>query len=441
LGRITKMHSNNEQIQQAMKDEASLIGGIILDASTIYSAIEHVTAKDFVSDGYGLVFATIKAMLDRGIPANNKVITGELIKAGAHKAIGGDLEFAKLTFEAMPHHATYYAEQVARWSRIRRLKAVAVDLASDLDELNADPQAIAERAQEAILEASSIRFDDVKKIAEVCTQELERLEDMRTRGVSGVLSTGLPCIDRAIGGGLGVGVTILAARPNIGKSALAMEIGTRIADRGEPVLFVSLEMTSAQNAHRFMSRDTGISIEAIQAASYSEHDVPRMMKAISDNHERPFYVWQAPGSSAIQIESKLRVMKAKFGIRLAIVDYLGLVQGDSKASVYERTTSNSQAFATMAKRLDLPILVLCQLNRLAEGEVPELHHLRDSGSIEQDADVVAFIHRDKRDSQEALFIAAKKRQGAIAQTYLNFQDGRFSDPNEAYTADFAKVVA
>jgi replicative DNA helicase len=190
-----------------------------------------------------------------------------------------------------------------------------------------------------------------------------------------------------------------------------------------------------------MSRDTGISIEAIQAASYSEHDVPRMMKAISDNHERPFYVWQAPGSSAIQIESKLRVMKAKFGIRLAIVDYLGLVQGDSKASVYERTTSNSQAFATMAKRLDLPILVLCQLNRLAEGEVPELHHLRDSGSIEQDADVVAFIHRDKRDSQEALFIAAKKRQGAIAQTYLNFQDGRFSDPNEAYTADFAKVVA
>jgi replicative DNA helicase len=139
-----------------------------------------------------------------------------------------------------------------------------------------------------------------------------------------------------------------------------------------------------------------------------------------------------------RIACGLRLHKARHGLKLAVIDYLGLVAGtDYRSSIYEQTTANSRAFATMAKRLDLPILLLAQLNRGAEGERPELHHLRDSGAIEQDADVVAFLHREQRDSQDAEFILAKQRQGKIQAAHLRFEQGRFLDPTEAFSTDFA----
>jgi replicative DNA helicase len=147
-------------------------------------------------------------------------------------------------------------------------------------------------------------------------------------------------------------------------------------------------------------------------------------------------IWQAAGANALRIESMLRTAKAKYGCRLAIVDYLGLVAGDARTSIYERTTNNSQAFATMAKRLELPILLLCQLNRLAEGEIPEVHHLRDSGAIEQDAEVICLLHREDRDSQDAELFVEKNRQGRKLATKLKFENGWFSDPNEAFAKDF-----
>ena len=172
----------------------------------------------------------------------------------------------------------------------------------------------------------------------------------------------------------------------------------------------------------------------IQSASYSEDESSRLYKASADTHNLPMRIWQAAGANALRIESILRTAKAKYGCRLAIVDYLGLVAGDGR--IYERTTNNSQAFATMAKRLEMPILLLCQLNRLAEGEMPELHHLRDSGSIEQDAEIICLLHRERDDSDEADLLVEKNRQGRRLAAKLKFEQGWFSDPNEAFAKDF-----
>jgi replicative DNA helicase len=149
-------------------------------------------------------------------------------------------------------------------------------------------------------------------------------------------------------------------------------------------------------------------------------------------------IWQASGANVFRIESILRIAKAKLGARLAIVDYLGLVDGDRKIKLYERTTDNSRAFSIMAKRLDLPILLLCQLTRGAEGEIPGIHHLRDSGAIEQDAEAICLLHREREDMklQDAQLFVEKNRQGRLLAANLKFENGWFSDPNEAFAKDF-----
>jgi len=423
--------------EQTKKDEEALIGGLLLKPDSIYQAIEYVETKDFADDALGLLFSTMQTLLQASIPLDRHNILIELKRVGLLDRVGY-ARYGKLVQDGLPHHTRYYAEQVAKHSQIRRLKAMVNSVRDDLRRADVDPADIADRIQGALIDSAVVRADDVYTAGKICSDELERLELLRTAGESGVLATGILCIDRALGGGLPMGVTVLAARPSMGKSALALEISLRVSNRKEAVLFVSLEMSKQQNAHRLLSRQANISIGSIQGADYSDSDVPKLLKAGSDLGELPLRVWQASGATASRIESMLRLHKARHGLKLAVVDYLGLVHGGgSRSNLYEQTTTNSHAFATMAKRLDIPILLLAQLNRGAEGERPELHHLRDSGAIEQDADVVGFIHRDQRDSQDAEFIVAKQRQGKIQAAHLRFERGRFLDPSEAFSHDFA----
>lgn len=425
----------------ARQAEEIVIGGLIQKPENIHTACEHIDESDFSDKELGSVFLTMKSMLAAGEPLHERTILTRLQEGGVIERIGTG-RLAKLIVDGLPHHTLFYSEEIAKHAAIRRLEAAFLSAIDSLNAEKAEPQEIASNAQNAIIAAAGERVSELKQAGEICEKELERLEGWRTNGESGVLSTGIPSVDRALDGGLPVGVSILAARPSIGKSSLAMEIGYRVAKRGEPVLFVSLEMSDAQNAHRLFSRESGLPIGDIQAVAYDDQDVLKLMKAATTIRDMPLTIWQAAGASAAVIESRIRIAKAKYGIRLAIVDYLGLVRGgNAKASIYEKVTENSLAFATMAKRLDLPILLLSQLSRAAEVEVPELHHLRDSGAIEQDADVIAFIHRDSRESEDATLYVAKKRQGRVCQTDLRFSNGWFSDPTEAFAGDFATAGA
>jgi replicative DNA helicase len=423
-------------IEQTERDEEALVGGLLVKPDSIYQAAEHVAPRDFADDALGLLYGTLQTLLSAGVPldANNVVI--ELKRSGVLDRVGV-ARYGSLVQGGLPHHTKHYAEQVSKHSQIRRLRAVVDSLAHELKRADAEPSDIADRIQHELANAAVVRADDVHTVGKICIDELDRLESLRTAGTPGVLATGISCIDRALGGGLPLGVTVLAARPSIGKSALALEIALRVSQRGDSCLFVSLEMSKQQNAHRLLSRQTNIPIASIQGVGYADADVSKLMKASADLADIPLKIWQASGASASRIESMLRLHRARHGLKLAVVDYLGLVSGGgSRSSIYEQTTANSHSFATMAKRLDLPILLLAQLNRGAEGERPELHHLRDSGAIEQDADVVAFLHREQRDSQEAEFILAKQRQGKIQAARLRFDQGRFLDPSEAFSSDF-----
>ena len=168
-------------------------------------------------------------------------------------------------------------------------------------------------------------------------------------------------------------------------------------------------------------------ITEMQTLSYTDEKVFAMLKACDDARKIPLYVWQASGANVARIESRLRAEAAKRGIKLAVIDYLGLIRASEGNSIYERVTMISNDLARISKQLNIALLVLCQLGRQAEGEVPGISNLRDSGAIEQDADIVMLLHREKRDSETASLLLEKQRNGKIAQITLSFNGKRFSD--------------
>jgi len=192
-------------------------------------------------------------------------------------------------------------------------------------------------------------------------------------------------------------------------------------------LFVSLEMSNQQMSQRQFVRDANMRITEMQTLSYTDEKVFGMLKACDEARKLPLYVWQASGANVARIESRLRAEVAKRRIKLAVIDYLGLIRAQEGKSIYERVTMISNDLARISKQLNIALLVLCQLGRQAEGEVPGISNLRDSGAIEQDADIVMLLHREKRDSETASLLLEKQRNGKIAQITLSFNGKRFSD--------------
>lgn len=437
----------NRLLDATQRSEESLVSGLIVDPAKMAAATEHVTAGDFVSSGLGRVFATIKAMIDGNIPTDSSTIAAELHKSGAIDAVGGVVRIGEWLRDGtiLSAHVAFHAEEVARYARARRMKSALSSALQALENPKADPTEVADDVQRA-LEGCQVSEADIETDRAICLRRLEELERMRQAGTPSLLSTGFPCIDRALRGGLPVGTTILAAATSIGKTALSLEIASRVALRGDPVLFVSLEMTKKQIADRRLSKLSGISGHCIQQLTYTDTEATRIFQSVANGASEHLHHLECLGSKMASIESKVQAMKAKHGIRLVVIDYLGLIQpANPRAKIYEYVTEHSLAVARMAKRLGVPTLLLCQLNRIRdESDPPSLHNLRDSGAIEQDADVVAFLHRDrevdpdtKEPSKEASFIVAKNRQGGIANTKLHFKGGFYIDPNEAFSNDFA----
>ena len=425
--------SEKTQFSQVIRDEEFLISGILINPTEIFRAVDHINAKDFLDDGLGLLFSTMQVLLAANVPLSTGNVTAELVRANVIEKIGGIGRVAQLLKDGAPGHVQYYSERVAKHSQVRRLKGLLGSVSDGLKDPNADPGEIVEQLMNGLASVSVSGGSVAKDAGDIVDAELDRLEGFRTRGETSILSTGIACVDRALGGGLPVGLTVLGARPNIGKSAVSLEIACRVAKRGEQVLFVSIEMPHEQSAHRLLARQTGIPVEVIQKNSYDENDVPRLLKAVSEIKKLKLKIWEAPGVNAARIEGLIRSCKVKHGVSLVIVDYLQMVSGEG--NLYEKTTRNSGAFATMAKRLKVPILLLAQLNREAENEEPQLHHLRDSGAIEQDADLVCFLHRF-RDDEDSKFIVAKARQTSVRTTALRIGKTRVSDPNEEFANDF-----
>lgn len=424
------MRLHSQHIETAKAIETQLIAGVLLRPKDFHQASGIVTTDDFLSQTMADLWAAFHAMSKAGVEFwRESVMLSELIKSGVMEKIGGSTVLADLITKTTPGHVLYHAEELAKWAERRRV-VVALELAlTEAQSLSFEPDDVIGFAQQKLAKAKGTGSDDIEQIGEMMSTYLGVLEDARSSKIqSAIVQTGFRELDEVLSGGIPLGsYAILAARPSIGKSAMAMDIAHHAAGLGHPSLFVSLEMSNQQISQRQFVRDANMRITEMQTLSYTDEKVFGMLKACDDARKIPLYIWQASGANVARIESRLRAEVAKRGIRLAVIDYLGLIRATEGKSIYERVTMISNDLARISKQLNIALLVLCQLGRQAEGEVPGISNLRDSGAIEQDADIVMLLHREKRDSETASLLLEKQRNGKIAQVTLSFNGKRFSD--------------
>jgi len=412
------------EINAELRDEEGLIGGIIARPDAIYTAQEFVGPTDFVSTGFGDVFLAIQMLLKKGVPLSNATVAIELDRIKVLDKIGGATRFAELLQNGLPHHVEYYSEQVAKASQRRRLRAAIADLAKRAESTAFDPIELAGELASAstLIDAGT---KDQKSLGIVLEEFLEDCETKRQQGHEAVMATGIKGLDDALFGGLPSGYITIGARPSIGKSAVGAEIALRPArDRNEPTLFISLEMSFRQFALRFMLRGGQIEARDLNRLTYTDDQLKHMIKAASKHREVPMEFWHQPGATIAAIESRIRSDIARRGCKLVVIDYIQLIRAPKGISDRRLQVSHvSNEIQRISKGLNIPIVVLAQVGREAEGAVPTVAHLKESGSIEDDSDIVLLLHREDRAAQQMDVYIAKFRDGEMAKTELAMRRG------------------
>jgi replicative DNA helicase len=426
--------------------EKGLLGAMFKKPDCILGAVDAVCGNDFRDERFGRLFDFVVKLGLAGEPIQDfTFLIVELRKAGLLELIGGPAAVARLADDGLPQHARHYSIEIAKWASIRRIRNAAASILVDTDTHNPAPRQIADDATRRIIQAIESRESDLETVEMVCDETLAGIDAAMRSGQAMGLPTGIQAIDD-ITGGLFAELTIVAARPSVGKTAMGLELATRAASAGKRVLFCSLEMTSEQIGHRLLSRETGIPISDIRAGKLTTLQRSRLDNARSKMKSWAWRFWAQGGVTVGQIQAKARMHASRFGLDLLVIDYLGLIRGtNANAKAYERISQISNDLATLTKQIGKPVVCLCQLSRGAETDRPRLDHLRDSGAIEQDADNVWFLHRERGKAETELIIA-KARQGEVGTIDLAFDASRcaFSDKpatstyQGGYFDDFAK---
>lgn len=417
-------------IDETLRDEEALMGGVLCKPETIYQAAEHVDSKSFLSSGFGLVFQSIQVMLQTGTPITRANVAIELTRIQAVEAIGGVKRLVELLDSGLPHHVQYYAEQVAKHCRRRRLRAFIDDMRARAEDSTCDPLEVASEMGQAI---GMMGGEDAsqKQISQVVIEFLEQCEKTKAAGKESVMPTGLGPLDTALDGGLPAGMVAVGARPSIGKSAFGSEICYRVAKRNEPTLFVSLEMNFRQVASRFVLRSSSMHASDLNRLTYTQDQIDQAFSTALQDASVPMEFWHKPGATIAKIEARIRSDIAKRGCRLVVIDYIQLIKASGFSEPRHRVSHVSNEIARMSKELNIPILILAQVGRQSEGSMPTVADLKESGSIEEDSDIVILLHREKRDSEDLIANVAKQRNGEIAQASLLMKRGVVMPPAEA----------
>jgi replicative DNA helicase len=405
---------------------------------------EILAPRDFYRESHGRLFQLLVEMSERGQPTEMPAVVDAIVKARRDEEMGGIAYVSGLP-DNVPstENLAYYAGIIRSHAVTRRLVEDAQRLIDEALSGAHELPALMELAESTLGRLSG---DTVTtgwaQLSGLVGTEFNRLQELKTQpgGVTG-LSTGFTDLDRILAGLQRTDLFVLAARPSMGKTALALNIARAVAGDidGHPLAGVgvfSLEMTSAQLTGRLLCSEARVDANKTRTGALSQaEDWPALAAAAERLNGLPIYIDDTPGLTPAQLRARARRLKAQDPtLALIVVDYIGLMGGDPKASSEQRVSAASRALKSLAKELNVAIIVLAQLSRQVENrnpKIPQLSDLRDSGAIEQDADVVMFIYRDsyynKESTQkgEATLVIAKHRQGAVGEVQVGFQ-GRFT---------------
>ena len=401
-----------------------------------------ITSQDFADQNIGMAVDACVSLHRAGKPLRDiALLSPALLSLGVPESVSGKLQLLK-TIQGIPHvgHIRYYADRVRDLSRLRSMHVAAESFQSRVLETGAKPEDVLEWLEAKLLTLRHGAANEAKPVAEVWSEIVDDLQKRVGEPEPIALMSGLPAADN-LGFVFAPGeLTILAARTSVGKTSLATQIGMHHARKGRAVLFASLEMRDKDVGSRLLSPAAGYNHQWVRTAPISQECVEEHRKAMEQLGEPPFFLW-SPGRVKVgMIHAAASLLKASSDLRMLIVDYIGLVRADDqRQDRRDQLGEIAKGLRDIAQQLQIPVLCLSQLNREAERERPRLSNLRESGAIEEDADIVAFLHPDSKDSTRVELIVAKNRQGGRGEVVLTWhkEQTRFDDETggRAWTPD------
>lgn len=410
----------------AMPDERSVLGGCLLDPSQL-DGIPSLRPEDFYLDGHRDAYTVLRALRDAGQPITTSTVCDELEARGWLERVGG-LSGVVSWSEAAATGATvrYHAERVHRAAAQRwdRLAGEAMRAVMTRPGRTSEQRLAEVRALVAQREARAWAPTAARPVADELGAWLRR----SGRPAVPPVSLGIPALDHYVAGGLRPGeLAIIGGRPGVGKTAFVLALAGRAT---VPTLVFSLEMGGSALFERWLAAEASVPLSAVRAPDVRSASYERAVAAAGRVAERPVWVDDTASLSIAALGSRARALHATAGLRLVIVDYLQLVRGERGESRAWEVASVTQGLKALARELGLPVVAACQLNRQAEGrggESPRLSDLRESGAIEQDADVVILLHRPAEPAGAPTAAqVAKNRNGETGRTSLEFDPVRVS---------------
>ncbi|TCP52542.1 primary replicative DNA helicase [Tumebacillus sp. BK434] len=421
---------------QNVEAEQAVLGAVLISNEALITVSELLAPEDFYRKTHQMIFEAILRIAEKGSPVDMVTLTTDLQNQGLIDEVGGVQYLASLSHSVPTAvNADHYATIVKEKSVMRRLINTATKIAAT-GYTGADVTEVIDEAERSILQISqagsvSKGFTHVK---DVLLNTFERIEFLYNNkgGVTGIPS-GYPDLDKMTSGFHGSELIILAARPAVGKTAFALNVAQNIAVRaGEPVAIFSLEMGAEQLVQRMLCAEANIDAGKMRTGFLDEDDWPKLTMAVGTLSEAPIFVDDTPGITVTEIRAKCRRLKAEQGGKLGMVmiDYLQLIQGRGRGDNRQQEVSEiSRTLKLIARELNVPVIALSQLSRSVESRQdkrPMMSDLRESGSIEQDADIVAFLYRDDYYNPESErkniieIIIAKQRSGPTGTVELVF---------------------
>jgi replicative DNA helicase len=423
---------------QNTEAEQSILGGILLDNQALNAVVEILEVKDFYTEAHRRIFAAILELSDRNEPSD-LITLSNILKEKQHLDSVGGASYLATLVDSVPSAANvaHYAKIVKEKSILRRLIGTATEILNKSYHAGSEVDLILDEAEHAIFEISENKirpaFFSLKEILKDSFRTIERLYEKKEL-VTGV-PTGFDKLDELTSGLQNAELVIVAGRPSMGKTALALNIAQHASiEAGIPVAIFSLEMAKEQLALRMLASEARVDSQRIRKGFLGESDWPKLTTAAGRLSDAPIFIDDTAAISVLEMKAKSRRLKAEMGLGLVILDYLQLMRGGGYSDTREQEISEiSRSLKALSKELSVPVMALSQLNRKVEDRTnkrPQMADLRESGAIEQDADVIFFLYRDEvynrsEDNPEkgtAEVIIGKQRNGPVGTVKLTFQE-------------------
>jgi replicative DNA helicase len=440
--------SSHKMPPQNMEAEQSVLGGILIENGAIHKVMEILTPDDFYRDSHKKIFNSLLDLSERDEPADLITLTHELRKKDKLDSIGGASYVASL-IDSIPTAANieYYARIVKEKAILRKLIEAATDIVTQSYEDRQDVEGLLDEAERAIFQIAENRvrpsFYPIREIVKSSFKTLEKLFEKKEM-ITGIPS-GFKSLDHYTAGFQPSDLIIVAGRPSMGKTAICLNMAQYAAiEKRVPVAIFSLEMSKEQLVLRMLCSEAQVEGTRIRTGFLSESDWPKLTLAAGNLSDASIFIDDTPALTILELRAKARRLKGEHGLGLLIVDYLQLMRGRTMIENRQQEISEiSRSLKALAKELNIPVIAVSQLSRRSESREdkrPQMSDLRESGAIEQDADLILFIYRDEVYNRsednpnrgKAEVIIGKQRNGPTGKVDMTFLD-KFTAFKELYT--------